>query len=345
MKEGSVRIIGWGEAQPPANQLVGNAAVLEKLYRASPTLARKTAEQTTELVGIERRWWSKLSSTELAYRATENALTKARTNSARFQSDLYNIQLIHSGGSTPDDVFPACACRLQGLLDIPPITCECRDISLACASFVDGLILADDRMRSQNYQFGLVAVGETIGSRLNHPSSLDYTLWGDGGAAIVLEHQSDGDPDYGYLAGRTVSDGQFAHWTRSIGLGTATDSRNLHMNASMEGHQRQIHAYAIRQVPAVIAALLEEHHLPARDAYLLPHNANEKMVMAIGKRIGVRPERVLTRISQRGNTSSASIGLTLAHYAEAGPFQRGDLLILAAFGAGMVVSVAAYRWG
>jgi len=208
-------------------------------------------------------------------------------------------------------------------------------------------------MQEQEYQFGIVVAGETIGSRMNAYQDINASIWGDGAGAVVLwnDHHSQ---SFGYIGGQTFSDGRYADWTSSVGLGTHLTHRNQSLNASMEGHASDIHGYCIKQVPQAIrktfrAQCYTEQHLEITLAddrtFLLPHNANLKMVQAIGKALKISPERILTRIPERGNTSSASIPIALAYHAEQGFFHLGDTLILAGFGAGMTISVALHTWG
>jgi 3-oxoacyl-[acyl-carrier-protein] synthase-3 len=340
---GNVTMIGFGEAKPRPDQLIDNDAVLAILTDNGVDVRGKNGADTEALVGIRTRWWSQLSSTELAIEAARAAVADATARVADF--DPATIRLVHSGGSSPDNVFPACACEIQGALEIPPGGCEARDISLACSSWVDGLLLAASRMRDKGLRFGLVSNGEAIGTRLNAPTSLSYCLWGDGGGAVVLEHDPTGDPNCGILADRAIVDGQYAGWTRSLKLGTSPDHQDFpHPDASMGAHGKDIHRYAIRTVAAAVAELLDEAGVAGEPVWLVPHNSNLGMVHEIGRRLGIPEERVITRIRDRGNTSSASIPLTLAHAAEAGVFSSGDLLVLAAFGGGMAVNLVLYRW-
>lgn len=338
-----MRMIGFGESTPQPEELVDNEHVLRRLVERGVDIHGKSGSDTERLVGIRTRWWSTRSSTEHALAAARRAIEDATRRSGAFTVD--QLRLVHSGGSSPDHVFPASSCQVQGALGIPPETCEARDISLACASWLDALVLAASRMRCKGYRYGLVTAGESIGTRLNAPTTLSHTLWGDGGGAVVMEYDPEMEDGYGWLADRAVSDGQFAHWTLSIGLGTHPNHRGVcEPDASMLDHGKDIHRYVIRTVSALIQALLEEAGVAGETPYLVPHNSNLGMIEQIGKRLGLPPERVLSRIAERGNTSSASIPITLAHYAEAGHFQRGDLLILAAFGGGMSTDIVLYRW-
>lgn len=347
---GSLHIVGTGESPLEPSELVDNEEVLAILRRHGVDTRGKNGDDTESLIGIRTRWWSKQGATEHALAAARAAVDDARRRTnGEFRSE--ELRLVHSGGSSPDNVFPACACEVQGALGIPPDDCEARDVSLACASWLDALVLAAARMQAKQMRWGLVTVGECIGSRLNAPTSLSHCLWGDGGGAVVLEHDPEGDPAYGVVADRAVSDGQYAHWTRSLKFGTHPDHEHFEQaDASMLEHGRDIHRYAIRTVSAVVAEMMEEYEAargrPAdgETTYLLPHNSNLGMVRQIGKRLGIPGRRVLTRIRERGNTSSASIPITLAHHAARGTFRRGDLLILAAFGGGMAIDVVFYRW-
>lgn len=343
-RDGSLRILGLGESTPVPAELVTNDQVLAMLAERGVDVRGKTGLDTEKLVGIRTRWWSRLSSTEHAIRASRSAIADAAAKSGG-AFDPARIRLVHSGGSSPDNVFPAAACEVQGALRIPPEACEARDVSLACASWLDAFVLAGSRMRQKGFRYGLVTVGECVGSRLNAPTSLSCCLWGDGGGAVVLEHDPEGDPEVGVLADRAVSDGQFADWTRSLKLGTHPDHASFpYPDASMLDHGRDIHRYAIRTVTAVIAELLASEGLAADGAYLVPHNANLGLVLQIGRRLGIPEERVVTSIAERGNTSSASVPITLACAARDGRFAAGDLLILAAFGGGMAIDVVLYRW-
>lgn len=343
-RSGSIRIAGLGESRVVDSELVTNDQVLAILVENGVDIRGKTGADTEDLVGVRTRWWSRMSSTEHALEASRAAVADAaRRNGGKFDASM--IELVHSGGSSPDNVFPACACEVQGALGVPPETCEARDISLACASWLDALVLAASRMRAKGFRYGLVAAGESVGTRLNAPTSLSYCLWGDAGGAVVLEYDPDGDPNDGLIADKAISDGQYASWTRSLKLGTHPDHASYpYPDASMLDKGRDIHRYAIREVSRAIAGLLEDSGISDPPDYLVPHNANLGMVHQIGKRLGVPEERVLTRIAERGNTSSASVPITLAHYAAAGRFKRGDLLAMTAFGGGMAIDVVLYRW-
>jgi 3-oxoacyl-[acyl-carrier-protein] synthase-3 len=343
-RRGSVRFVGFGEAAPVPSEMVGNERVLEILRDRGVDTKGKTGEDTEKLVGIRARWWSRHSSTELATIAARHAVDDAvRRTRGAFAAD--RLELVHSGGSSPDNVFPACACEVQGTLGVPANRAEARDVSLACTSWLDALLLADARMRHKGFRYGLVTTGEAVGSRMNAPTSLSFTLWGDAGAAVVLEHDPDGDPSFGLIADAAHADGEHADWTKSIGLGLHPSHAAWdHPDCSMLDHGKDIHKYAIREVSSAITRMLAREGLAGEPFWLVPHNANLGLVTRIGELVGLPADRVLTRVRDRGNTSSASVGINLVKHAQDGTFRPGDLLVLAAFGGGMAMSLAAYRW-
>lgn len=338
---GSFTIIGLGESPPRPDEMVTNDMVFEDLMSRGVDIKGKTGIDTEKLTGIRTRWWSKLSSTQMALEAAIAACQDAEKNT-KGEFTIDNLGLVHSGGSSREYDYPACACELQGQLGIPA-GIEARDISLACTSWLDGFVMAASRMKDVNIRYGLIAVGGPIGSRFNAPTSLNYCLFGDGGGAAVVEYNPKGYERYGLLGGRTISDGEKSDWTKQYHYPIA--------DSSMEGHEKNIHQYGIRDVSSMAKTFMRDFgdDLVGIDdlskLILLPHNANLSMITEQGKRIfNMPPERILNRVAERGNTSSASIPITLAHYASIGHFNRDDLLLMIAFGGGMSVCLALYRW-
>lgn len=346
-------IIGWGDVPTDPNYHYTNEQVLD-LIRTKLTgkgmmkelgkIESMTGESVREKLGIENRQYyvgDTYSSTELARIAAERAITVAERRDSSFSRE--KIELIVSGGSTPDDVYPSCAAKLQHLLGIP--NAEGFDVSAACSSGAQALITASRAIALGEYQYALVAVGEKIGSWGCDHLDENSLLWGDGGGAVVLSASStllkSGVIDY-------VSrvDGSLSGTTRSRGIGAHPDHRTFPaLNASMEGRGTEIFRWVIGPVAKLLQEFVAQNNLPITDrTFLLPHNGNLRMVQSVGKAIGIPPERVLNRIAERGNQSSASVFSTLAHYANNDYFRPGDVLIFATFGGGVIYNFVAYRW-
>jgi len=354
---GTTTIVGTGEAVPPPAEMVGNDEILDRLRAAGFDVGDKTGEATERLVGIATRWLTPpdVSSFDLAIDAARRAVETARAADPDFSPA--EVRLVHSGGSTPDMLYPAIACRVQYALDVPVGRCEARDISLACTSALDGLALADSRLRHLSAMeqargleprpiYGIVALGETIGTQSNLPTSLDFTLWGCGAGAVVLRFDPRDTRPVGILATRTLSDGARADWTESIGIGVRPDYWNRRPHATMGAHGKDIHRYGLREITRALRRFMEEGGMDAsaEGAAILSHNSNLSMQMGIGKELGFRPERIFTRIRERGNTSSASVLITLDYFTRSGCFDSGDRLLLASFGGGMSMAFVDYLW-
>lgn len=367
MKPVSIQIGGWGDVPTEEQFKVYNQAVLEKirdtieqelgvnpsqdaeLRRQLEKVKAKTPEQWAKTTGIiSRQWYPERSSTDLAIMAAERAVAVARRDDPFFHPR--NIKLVISGGSSPDYVFPACACRIQDALGISDGTTEPLDVSLACCSGTQALITAiramvDDSFDQEPIDYALVSTGEAIGSRANCLLHEHGLLWGDGGGAVVLKRVHD-DPGYGFLHFRSRSYGSLAGTTKSRGLGTALDNQGFgYIDASMEGRHFEIYEWTQREIPAALDDYVNATKLTVTDrTILLGHNGSVKILWGIGKKLGIDRENILHRLPDRGNQSSASVLSTLSFFADQNRFQRGDTLLFVTFGGGLAYNILTYRW-
>lgn len=353
----NVDIIGWGDVPTDPNCSYDNAAVLEMIQKRLKERAPRDPNALQQLEHIitlngqsvfeklgmrSRQYRFEKSSTELARIAAERALQTATRNDPNFSPK--KIGLVVSGGSSPDDLYPACAAHLQHELGIGEA--EGFDVSLACCSGTQAMIEATRALLcGSDAAYALVAVGETIGSRCNDLLDENALIWGDGGGAVVLSSYGGGNRNFGVQATRSRIDGSLAGTTRSRGIGADIDHRSFELNASMEGRGREIYGWVIGPVAEALKLFLEEHRVKLDDrTFLLPHNGNLRMIQAVARKIGLPSEQILHRITDRANQSSASIFSTLAHYADGDCFRHGDQLILASFGGGVAYNFVLYRW-
>ncbi len=351
--QGSIRIIGVAESPPDPSQMRDNNFVYADLQARGFDVGDKDPAHTEDKVGIRTRWWSKLTSYQHALIAARNACADAdKRTDGQFQRE--NIRYIGSGGSSSDYLFPACAADMQDKLDIPNRVCEVRDSGgLGCSAWVDALIVAASRMRLKNFRYGLVTGGECVGSSMNAPDSMSYTLWGDGGAAVVLEYDPDGDPHYGILddvnlcdAGVDERNPNGVHkidWTRSRKQGLhPCHAQYQYSDASMEGHGKDIQRWGKTYGAQALDEFIgDEPQLP----WFIGHSSNLTLVREMGKKAGIPEDRILCCTRDRGNPSSVSVPIELAIRVEDGTIKPGDLVYLYAFGTGMVIAGAKLRWG
>lgn len=363
----AIEIIGWGDTPTRSQFAVSNQEVLtmavESIERHISTtktpdpkwldelkkLQGRKADEVTEKIGVvSRQYATDKTSADLAIEAATRAVLSARKNDVTFEPD--KIRLVISGGSTPDDLYPACAGLIQNSLQINEA--EGFDVSLACCSGTQAVITAFRAMTADpNICYALVAVGETIGSmhqRSRAPLTEDVTLWGDGGGAVVLRQR--GSSERGIEKFTSRIDGSLAYTTRSKGIGAHADHHQHktfnHLCASMEGHQREIQRWVIGAVGSDLERFVRCNLSPGdlSKTFALFHNGNLKMINSLAEKVGIAPERLLHRIPDRANQSSASVLSSLAYHANIGTFRSGDVLLFATFGGGVAYNFLTYRW-
>lgn len=353
-----ITIIGWGDVPAESRYEVTNDEVLGMIVRnlerfshlpkGDPEMLKKikslTSEAVTNKVGMRnRQYMLDRSSDDLAVIAAKNAIVSAQSNDPNFSAE--KIKMVLSGGSSPWNVYSGCATAVQEALGIPDA--ECFDISAACCSGSQALIVAARTLLIEDADYALVSVGEITGSliRRNYGGMIneDALLWGDGGGAAVLGIGQ--TPGVGLLGWKSRGDGSLRETTRSNGLGTDPIHKRLAVFPSMEGHGREIYRWVVGTVSNELKSFLDSHNIKINPrTFLLPHNGNLKMVQAVGQRCGIPPCQVLEQVAIRANQSSASVFSTLARYANLGFFRSGDLLIIATFGGGVIYNFILYRW-
>lgn len=248
-----------------------------------------------------------------------------------------SIDLIIVGTGTPDRVFPSTACLLQHRLEIGH--CAAFDVQAACSGFVFALSIADQYIRAGNARHVLV-VGSELNSRL-----VDWTdrstciLFGDGAGAVVL-----GVSDQpGIMSTHIHSDGQYQDLlyvpNPAYDQGDATASRYLKMQGN------EVFKVAVNTLGRIVDETLEENGLEKADIdWLVPHQANIRIINATAKKLGMSMDQVVVTVEKQGNTSSASIPLALNEAIRDGRIQRGQTVLMEAFGGGFAWGSALIRY-
>jgi 3-oxoacyl-[acyl-carrier-protein] synthase-3 len=242
--------------------------------------------------------------------------------------------------ATPDQAFPASAVRVQQALGIT--RGFAFDLSAACTGFVYALGMADALIRTGQARCVLV-IGSEVFSRI-----LDWTdrgtcvLFGDGAGAVVLTAgEGRGTPaDRGILSTHLHSDGRFGDILLvDGGPGSNGQCGKLRMAG------REVFRHAVSKLAAVVDEALEANGLGHEDVrWLVPHQANRRIIDAMGKKLKLPAERVVVTVDRHANTSAASIPLALAEAAGAGLIERGDLVVMEAIGGGLTWGAALARF-
>jgi 3-oxoacyl-[acyl-carrier-protein] synthase-3 len=302
------------------------------------TMVDTSEEWILQRTGIaERRIAGEGETTfSLSLQAARNALEVADADPAR-------LDLIVVATVTPDYVFPATACLLQDVLGAE--SAAAFDLSAGCSGFVYGMSLAADLIAAGKYRLALVIGAETLSRITDYTDRTTCILFGDGAGAVVLRAS---DVPGGVLSSRLGADGSGGELLMLPGGGSMhpatseTVTRRLHF-IQMQG--RQVFRFATRVMPEAAKQVLDQAALQVEDVSLfVPHQANDRILQAAARGLGIPEERMYSNLARYGNTSSASIPIALCEAVEQGRIKRDDLIVCVGFGAGLTWAAAAVRW-
>jgi 3-oxoacyl-[acyl-carrier-protein] synthase III len=292
-------------------------------------------EWIVQRTGIRQRYIAGEGETtaSLGAAAAEQALTRAGLTAD-------DIDLIICATSTPDNTFPATAVNIQNRLGMSHGFAF--DVQAVCSGFVYAMATADLYIRGGMAKRVLVIGAETFSRILDWNDRTTCVLFGDGAGAIVLEGQ-EGDgtlADRGILTSNLRSDG--AHREKLyVDGGPSTTGTVGHLR--MEG--REVFKHAVGMITDVIEAAFDATGTTAADIdWLVPHQANKRIIDGSAKKLGIPDEKVVITVDQHGNTSAASIPLALAVAAGDGRIKPGDLVMLEAMGGGFTWGAVLLRW-
>ncbi|XQA59938.1 beta-ketoacyl-ACP synthase III [Xanthomonas sacchari] len=271
---------------------------------------------------------------DLGYEAALKAIEAAGIDAAE-------LDMIVVGTTTPDLIFPSTACLIQARLGV--VGCPALDVNAACSGFVYALSVADKFIRSGDAKAVLVIGTETLSRIVDWTERTTCVLFGDGAGAVVLR----ADDDTGILSTHLHADGSKKEllWNPvgiATGLGDGTGdpaAGGIQMKGS------EVFKYAVKALDAVVDETLEANGLDKHDLdWLIPHQANLRIIEATAKRLELPMEQVVVTVDIHGNTSSASVPMALDVAVRSGRVQRGQLLLLEAFGGGFTWGSALLRY-
>jgi 3-oxoacyl-[acyl-carrier-protein] synthase-3 len=302
------------------------------------TMVDTSEEWILQRTGIaERRIAGEGETTStLSLQAARNALEVA-------DMDPAHLDLIIVATVTPDYEFPATACLVQDALGAKEA--GAFDLSAGCTGFVYGMALAADLVAGGRYQNALVIGAETLSRITDYTDRTTCILFGDGAGAVVLQAS---DVPGGVLSSELGADGSGGELLILRGGGSAnpatSDSvtRRLHF-IQMQG--RQVFRFATRVMAEASRKALDRAELQVEDVTLfVPHQANDRILQAAARGLGIAEERMFSNLARYGNTSSASIPIALCEAIGQGKVKRDDLIVCVGFGAGLTWAAAAIRW-
>jgi 3-oxoacyl-[acyl-carrier-protein] synthase-3 len=270
---------------------------------------------------------------DLASAAARIALERAGIGPER-------VDLLVLATSTPDNTFPACATAVQRKLGL--VRAAAFDVQAVCSGFVYALAVASNFLTLNQARTALVVGSETFSRLLDWQDRRTCVLFGDGAGAVVLRaERGTGTPfDRGVLATHLGSDGRHYEDLYVDGGPSSTGTTgHLRMNG------REVFRHAIHELAAATRQVLGQLGLAVEDVdWLVPHQANIRILEGVGRRLEIPPERILVTVDRHANTSAASIPLALAEADGDGRLRADQLIVMNAMGGGFTWGAAVVRW-
>lgn len=291
-------------------------------------------EWVRERTGVARRHIAENGETTASL-AAEAALTALQNGGIRAEQ----VDLIITATVSPGDLMPNVSCQVQK--KIGALNATCFDLNAACTGFLFALNTAQAYLARGIYQTALVIGAEILSDLTNWKDRSTCILFGDGAGAVVLR------------AGETGKYAQVTYSTGEKGNVLTCACRNQKRYAAgadapetyMQMDGREVFRFAVSRVPEAIEELLkkEEMHIE-QIAYFILHQANERIVRSVVKRLGADPDKFPMNMEEYGNTSSASIPILLNELNRKGMLRRGEYIVLSGFGAGLSYGASLMEW-
>lgn len=305
-------IVGIGRYVP---EKVLTNADLEKMVDT-------TDEWIKTRTGIEERRIAsdEVNTSDMAFYAAEKALKDAGITAEE-------VEMIIVATVTPDHPFPSVACMIQEMLGAKKA--NAFDISAACAGFMYGIITAKQFVEAGTYKNVLVVGVEKLSKIVDWEDRNTAVLFGDGAGAAVISPVSEGR---GILSFELGADG--------------TGAKHLYQDETIIMNGREVFKFAVRQMGESSVNVLEKAGLTKEDVdFLIPHQANIRIMEAARERLGLPEEKMSMTINKYGNTSAASIPISIVEELENGKIKDDDLIVMVGFGGGLTWGAIAIRWG
>ena len=274
-------------------------------------------------------------------KTSDLALAASRRALAAADLPASAVDLVVLATTTPDETFPATAVRVQAALGVAGF--PAFDVQAVCSGFVYALAIADNFIKAGQARTALVIGAETFSRILDWSDRGTAVLFGDGAGAVVLQaaEGTGGVADRGVLSTHLHADGRMHDALYVDGGPSSTPGRVgvVRMNGGV------VFRHAVDKLAAVIEEALAANGLAGADIdWLVPHQANKRIIDGMARKLGLGPERVVVTVDRHANTSAASIPLALADAVADGRLQPGQLVLIEAIGGGLTWGAAVIRW-
>lgn len=322
--------------------ITGVGAYLPEYVLTNDELSRMVDtndEWITTRVGIKERRIEKDPSRPASYmgiKAVENLFERTKTNPDE-------IEVVICSTSTPDHLFPATAAIIAEGVGIK--NALCFDIQAACAGCLTGYTIASNFIESGRKKKVLVVATEKMSFMVDYTDRSTCPLFGDGAGAFLVEPNEEG---YGLIDSEMCSDGSGVPYLQMKAGGSAKPASHETVDAHehfvyQEG--RVVFKHAVTNMCRTTAEVMKRNNLTGEDVkWLIPHQANLRIIDAVGQRVEIPAEKIYINIQKYGNTSSATIPICLWELQNSGQLKKGDKIVCTTFGAGFTFGAVYINW-
>ncbi len=318
------QVAGCGAYLP--ERIIGNRELADRLDTSDEWIRQRTG------IGERRVAAPGELTSDLAFRAAQRALASAGMSGS-------DLDLLVLATATPDNTFPATAAKVQARLGM--VRGAAFDVQAVCAGFIFALSVADNALRLGQARTALVIGAETFSRILDWEDRGTCVLFGDGAGALVLKAVSAASRGGRFiLSNHLHSDGR--HYDILYVDGGPSSTRGAGF-LRMQG--REVFRQAVQRLSEVIDEALHANNLTAADIdWLVPHQANSRIIDAMGRKLGLPLDKVVMTIERHANTSAASIPLALEAAVDDGRIRPGHLVLMEALGGGLSWGASLVRW-
>ena len=328
MNEKFAGILGLGSYVP--DKIVTNKDLEKMVDTTDEWIVARTGIHERRIVAQDE------ATSDIATKAAQIALADAGITASE-------LDLIIVATVTPDMAFPSSACLVQK--NLGAMNAAAFDLTAVCSGFVYGLVVASQFIKSGTYRKILIIGAETLSKITDWTDRNTSIVFGDGAGAVIL---GETQPGCGILGMNLGADGTGGDLLKLPAGGSRqpasaqTVSDRLHY-ISMNG--TEVFKFAVKIMGESAIKALEDAKLsPADITYLVPHQANIRIIQSAAKRLGLPMDKVIVNVDKYGNTSAASIPIALTEAVQSGKIKNGDVLVLVGFGGGLTWAASVIKW-
>ena len=306
------------------SKIIGSGSYLPDRILTNQDLEKMldtTDEWITSRTGIKQRHIiaENQVTSDMAYEASKKALQEANL-------DAQDVDLIILATTTPDKIFPSTACTLQAKLGIPE--CPAFDVQAVCSGFIYALSIAEKFIKTGTSTTALIVGADAMSRITDYKDRSNAILWGDGAGAVILKKSN----EPGILSTHIHAQGKYEDMLH-------VPRRNDGGSDTIEMQGNQVFKMAVNTLDAIVDQTLDANQLKKSDIdWLVPHQANIRILDATAKKLSMSMDKVIVTIDKHGNTSAASIPLAFDEGVKAKKINKGHIVLMEAFGGG-------FTWG